>query len=139
MSNIVRALAPLLSVIAILMIVAGAALAGCFGYAAWQVLYHPEKVTTLTYILGNISSQADMPALTATLPTGQTAEYRISPAIKMFGLAYLFIAGLGLLVSVARCMSDIGVHIIKVLAPAPAAVKKKPAPVAAPVAPPAAL
>jgi hypothetical protein len=117
--------------IAILMIVAGAALALCFGYAGWQVLYHPEKVNALTYILENISTQTKVPALTAKMQDGRMAEYQLSPAMKMFGLAYLFVAGLSMLISIARCMSDIGVHIIKALNPppvAPAQQKKRPAP-----------
>jgi len=128
MNSTLRSLSPLLLFIAIIMIISGAALALCFGYAGWQALYHPEKVTALTYILKDISSNTDIPALTAAMPDGRTAEYKLSPAIKMFGLAYLFIAGLSMLVSIARCMSDIGVHIIKALAPQPQpAVKKKPA------------
>jgi len=112
--------------IAIVMILSGAALALCFGYAGWQVLYHPEQVDALKYILGNISSTADMPALTATMPDGKLVEYKLSPQVKMFGLTFLFITGMGMLITIARCMSDVGVSIIKALTQ-PQPMKKKPA------------
>lgn len=113
-------LKPLLMFVALLLIAGGAALALCFGYAAWQVLYHPEKVDTLTYILGNIAQQKDVPAMTMVVD-GRVGEYRLSAPMKMFGLAYLFIAGLAMLVSIARCLSDAGVNILKAIwAPPPA-------------------
>lgn len=124
-------LKPLLMFVALLLIAGGAALALCFGYAAWQVLYHPEKVDTLTYILGNIAQQKDVPAMTMVVD-GRVGEYRLSAPMKMFGLAYLFIAGLAMLVSIARCLSDAGVNILKAIwVPPPArkpqqAAQKKP-------------
>lgn len=115
---------PLLLFLAIVMILCGSALALGFGYAAWQVLYHPEKVSIVTYIIGEIASTQETPALTATV-NGQKAVYNLSTSMKAFGLCYLFITGLSLLISAARCMSDIGVHIVKALWPAPAAAPKK--------------
>ena len=125
MNQALKAFQPLLVLIAILMILSGAALALCYGYAAWQVLYKPEKVTVLTYILQNIADTTNVPAMTATVE-GKTAVYNISPSVKMYGLCYLFIAGMGMLISVARCMSDIGVHIIKALWPAAPPPRKNP-------------
>lgn len=116
-------LKPLLMLVALLLIAGGAALALCFGYAAWQVLYHPEKVDTLTYILGNLAKQKDVPAMTMVVD-GRVGEYRISAPMKMFGLAYLFIAGLAMLVSIARCLSDAGVSILKAIWMPPAPVRK---------------
>jgi hypothetical protein len=121
-------LKPLLMIVALLLIAGGAGLALCFGYAAWQVLYHPEKVDTLAYILGNIAQQKDVPAMTMMVD-GRVGEYRISAPMKTFGLAYLFIAGLAMLVSIARCLSDAGVNILKAiwLPPAPERKAQQPA------------
>lgn len=121
-------LKPLLMLVALLLIAGGAGLALCFGYAAWQVLYHPEKVDTLTYILGNLAQQKDVPAMTMVVD-GRVGEYRISAPMKVFGLAYLFIAGLAMLVSIARCLSDAGVNILKAIwVSAPARKPQQPAP-----------
>ncbi|MDI1226958.1 MAG: hypothetical protein PSY14_04655 [bacterium] len=124
-------LKPLLMLVALVLIAGGAALALCFGYAAWQVLYHPEKVDTLTYILGNMAQQKDVPAMTMMVD-GRVGEYRISAPMKMFGLAYLFIAGLAMLVSIARCLSDAGVSILKAIWLPPAPTRKPQPPQATP-------
>lgn len=109
---------PLLLLLAVIMIFTGSVLALGFGYAAWQVLYHPEKVSMVTYLINEIAATQDVPALTATVD-GRVAEYKLSRSMKAFGLCYLFIVGVGILVSIARGLSDIGVHIIKALWPAP--------------------
>lgn len=120
-------LKPLLMLVAMILILGGAGLAICFGYAAWQVLYHPEKVDILSYILGNLAAQKDVPAMTMMVD-GRVGEYRISAPMKVFGLAYLFIAGLAMLVSIARCLSDAGVNILKAIWLPPALPRKAQAP-----------
>lgn len=114
---------PLLLLLAIIMIFTGSILALGFGYAAWQVLYHPEKVSMVTYLINEVAATQDVPALTATVD-GRVAEYKLSRSMKAFGLCYLFITGIGILVSIARGLSDIGVHIIKALWPAPVVQKR---------------
>lgn len=124
-------LKPLLMLVALILILGGASLALCFGYAAWQVLYYPEKVDTLSYILGNLARQKDVPAMTMIVD-GRVGEYRISAPMKVFGLAYLFIAGLAMLVSIARCLSDAGVSILKAIWLPPVPPRKAQPPAAVP-------
>ncbi|HYD19245.1 MAG TPA: hypothetical protein VEF76_12285 [Patescibacteria group bacterium] len=120
-------LKPLLMLVAVVLILGGAGLALCFGYAAWQVLYHPEKVEVVSYVLNNIATQQESPAVTMHID-GRVGQYMLSPKIKAFGLAYLFIVGLGLLVSIARCLSDAGVHILKAIWAQPTPRKAQTAP-----------
>lgn len=94
MNPALKAFAPLLLILAVVLVAGGAFLSICFGYAAWQVLFKPQNVTMLTYILQNIADTTEIPAMTATID-GRTATYVISKPIRMFGLCYLFIVGLG--------------------------------------------
>lgn len=108
--------------IGILLIVSGAGLALCFGYVAYEALFQPEKVAVITMLMQKIVSTTDAPVLTANID-GKVATYHIADSLKVYALCMIFIFGFGLLINTARCLSDAGVHIIKVLWPAETAQK----------------
>lgn len=122
----VKALSPVLMLIGMVMILGGTGLALCFGYVAYEVLYEPQKIKIVGFLLENIAEASNTPSVTGNVD-GHPVTYNISTPMKAFGLCYLFIMGFSVLISTARCMSDIGVHIIKVIWPASPA-PKKPAP-----------
>jgi len=100
----------------LLLIAAGAGLALCFGYVAYQTLFAPEKVALITYLMQKVATTSDVPLFTANMD-GRVATYHISDSLKIYGLVLLFLAGFRVLIATARCMTDTGVHIIKVLWP----------------------
>ena len=107
-------LRPLLLGLGILLIATGAGLALCFGYVTYQTLFHPETSPLMNFLLQKAGTLAPDPILTATID-GRIATYRIPDSLKVYGICAVAIFGFGVLVNVARCMSDAGVHILKML------------------------
>jgi hypothetical protein len=110
--NSLRVLAPLLLALGIVLIVSGAVLALIFGHVAWQIIYAPEKVPVLEYILGHVPANLAPSSLKGSI-AGQPFDIALPEAFTVYGTTLLMFIGFGMLLSVSRCLSGVGIQLVK--------------------------
>ena len=114
MENLLRVLAPLLLVIGVVLIVSGGVLALLYGHVAYQLLYTPQNVPILTYIMGHVPADIGNSSFKGTI-NGQSFELFLPETLTIYGTIFLMFVGFGLLLAIARCLSGTGIQIIKIL------------------------
>ena len=109
-----KVLAPLLLVIGIVLIVSGAILTLLYGHVAYQILYTPQNVPVLTYVLGHIPATIPVSSIKGTMGT-TPFEIVLPETFTMYGFAFLMFIAFGLLLSITRCLTWAGIQIVKAL------------------------
>ncbi|MDF3025109.1 MAG: hypothetical protein K0R10_2470 [Alphaproteobacteria bacterium] len=103
-----------LMILAMVLIVSGALLVMAFGYAAWQMIYHPENVEGLKYLFGKAMPGSEAPAFTFT-DDGHVRKLEMNESVKMFFTIFLGIMVFRALIGVGGALTGTGVTILRVL------------------------
>ena len=114
MENSLRILAPLLLVIGIILIVSGAVLTMLYGHVAYQILYTPQNVPILSYVLGHIPETIPVSSIKGTMGT-TPFEIVLPETFTMYSFTFLMFIGFGILLSITRCLIWSGIQIVKSL------------------------
>jgi hypothetical protein len=111
---LLKTLAPVLLLVGIVLIIGGAALAMAYARVAYQVLYEPENIPVLNYLLGHISANYEAPSVKGVYG-GQAFDILLPQALMTYGFTFLMFVGFGLLLNVSHCLLGMGVQIVKAL------------------------
>lgn len=109
-----KVLAPLLLVIGIVLIVTGAILTLLYGHVAYQILYTPQNVPVLAYVLGHVPATIPVSSIKGTMGT-TPFEITLPETFTMYSFTFLMFIGFGLLLSITRCLTWAGIQIVKAL------------------------
>ena len=96
------------------LIVSGAVLVMAFGYAAWQMIYHPENVEGIKYLFAKAIPASETPAFTFT-EDGHVRTLEMNDSVKMFFTIFLGIMVFRALIGVGGALTGTGVTILRVL------------------------
>src|SRR5690348_14783883 len=99
MEGLLRFLAPFLLLLGILLVVSGGALALIFGRIAYQMLYTPQDIPILTFVLGHVPANIATSSLKGTVGS-QSFEVLMPEALTIYGFTFLVFIGFGLLLAV---------------------------------------
>ena len=105
---------PLLLLLGVVLIVSGAVMALVFAHLAYQIVYTPQNIPVLTYILGHIPANIEPSSFKGTI-NNQTFEVFIPESLTIYSFTFLMFVGFGLLLGISRCLSGIGIQIVRVL------------------------
>lgn len=107
-------LAPFLLVIGIILIISGAVLAMIYGHVAYQIIYTPQNVPVLNYILGHVPATIPVSSIKGTMGT-TPFEIVLPETFTMYSFTFLLFIGFGILLSITRCLIWSGIQIVKSL------------------------
>ncbi len=103
-----------LTILAVVLIVCGAGLVMAFGYAAWQMLYHPENVEGLKYLFAKALPGSEASAFTFD-DDGHIRKLDMNESVKMYFTIILGIMVFRALIGVGAALTGTGISILRVL------------------------
>ncbi|HYD19244.1 MAG TPA: hypothetical protein VEF76_12280 [Patescibacteria group bacterium] len=103
-----------LTILSVVLIASGAVLVLAFGYAAWQMLFHPETVEGVKYVFAQSSGAIDAPAFTLD-QDGRVTKVDMNDNVRMFFRIIIGVMVFRALVGVGGALTGTGVAILRAI------------------------